>query len=351
VKAHRSLFIYFLFLSSLATAVGQDVTAVKLKSELIKETARQQYTVVKGDTLWDISGQFLKHPWRWPEIWHENSQIENPHLIYPGDLITLKFVGGAPRLTLVRNRNRNLKLSPEIKYLPHVSADEVVPLAVINRFLTYAQFRSFAEVNNAPSILSGVEDQILIGLNDEFYTLATMQDAEYGVFRQEDDYLDPITSEVLGVRLSHLGEARLSRQDEGVATLKAISAKQAFRRGDKILGTQQTILLEKISPRAPVQSIEGHVVAVENMTLFAGRMDIIAINKGKQSGVQVGDILNIFSPRKAVQDDQGSLTIQLLDRRIGLAVVFSIYKKMAYAIVMKAVSPVQAGDILKSPED
>ena len=347
MKAHRSLFIYFLFLSSLATAVGQDVTAAKLESDLIKETARQQYTVVKGDTLWDISGQFLKHPWKWPEIWHENSQIENPHLIYPGDLITLNFVGGAPRLTLTRNLN----LSPEIKYLPHVSADEVVPLAVINRFLTYAQFRSFAEVNNAPSILSGADDQILIGLDDEFYTLATMRDTEYGVFRQEDDYLDPITSDVLGVRLTHLGEARLVRQDEGVATLKAISAKQAFRRGDKILGTQQTILLEKMSPRAPAQSIEGHVLAIENMTLFAGQMDIIAINKGKQSGVQVGDILNIFSQSKAVQDDQGSLTIQLLDRRIGLAVVFSIYKKIAYAIVMKAVSPVQAGDILKSPED
>ncbi|HIG67656.1 MAG TPA: LysM peptidoglycan-binding domain-containing protein [Porticoccaceae bacterium] len=347
MKAHRSLFIYFLFLSSLVTAVGQDVVAAKLESDLIKETARQQYTVVKGDTLWDISGQFLKHPWKWPEIWHENAQIENPHLIYPGDLIILQFVGGAPRLTLVRNR----KLSPEIKYLPHVSANEVVPLAVINRFLTYAQFRSFSEVNTAPSILSGAEDQMLIGLNDEFYTLATMQDAEYGVFRQEDDYLDPITRDVLGVRLSHLGEAHLARQDEGIATLKAISAKQAFPRGDKILGTQQTILLEKISPKAPVQSIEGHVVAVENMTLFAGQMDIIAINKSKQSGVQVGDILNIFSPGKAVQDDQGSLTVQLLDRRIGLAVILSIYKKMAYAIVMKAVSPVQAGDILKSPED
>jgi len=142
VKAHRSLFIYFLFLSSLATAVGQDVTAAKLESDLIKETARQQYTVVKGDTLWDISGQFLKHPWKWPEIWHENSQIENPHLIYPGDLITLNFVGGAPRLTLTRNLN----LSPEIKYLPHVSADEVVPLAVINRLSSNQPFLNLCSI-------------------------------------------------------------------------------------------------------------------------------------------------------------------------------------------------------------
>lgn len=347
MKADRTLFVYFFLISSLAIAVGQDVSAAEAKVELIKAAAPQQYFVVKDDTLWDISGQFLKHPWKWPEIWSENPQIKNPHLIYPGDLITLQFVGGEPRLVLARN----VQLLPEIKYLPHVSAVEMVPLALVSRFLTDNQFRSSAEVDDGPYILAGAEEQILIGPNDDFYVAGSIKDTEYGVFRKGYTYLDPITGEALGMQLTHLGTAELIRQDGEVATLNAISAKQAFRRGDKVLNREKSILPANIYPKAPTQKIKGYIVGVENMTLSAGQMDIIALNQGKRSGVEVGDILDIFKAGRAVQDGQGAKNLQLPDRRIGLVVVFSIYEKMAYAIVMEAASPVQAGDLLKTPGD
>jgi hypothetical protein len=87
------------------------------------------------------------------------------------------------------------------------------------------------------------------------------------------------------------------------------------------------------------------------MTLSAGQMDIGALNQGKRSGVEVGDILDIFKAGRAVQDGQGTKTLQLPDRCIGLVVVFFIYEKIAYAIVMEAASPIQAGDLLKMPGD
>lgn len=245
MKAHRTLFIYFFLISSLAIAVGPDVSAAETKVDLIKAAAPQQYSVVKGDTLWDISGQFLKHPWKWPEIWSENPQIKNPHLIYPGDLIILQFVGGELRLVLVRN----VKLSPEIKYLPHVSAVEMVPLVLVNRFLTDNKFRSSAEVDDGPYILAGAEEQILIGPNDDFYVSGSIKDTEYGAFRKGDTYLDPITGEVLGMQLTHLGTAELIRQDGEVATLNTISAKQAFRRGDKVLNRKKALCRQKSIPK------------------------------------------------------------------------------------------------------
>ena len=71
-----------------------------------------QYTVVKGDTLWDISGKFLTHPWQWPELWSYNSQIKNPHLIYPGDTIYFSMVNGKPQLSLSRSDLPQLKPTP-----------------------------------------------------------------------------------------------------------------------------------------------------------------------------------------------------------------------------------------------
>lgn len=342
------MFVCFFLVSSLAIAAGPDVIKAKENVDLLKAAAPQQYVVVKGDTLWDISGQFLKCPWKWPKIWRENPQIENPHLIYPGDLITLQFVNGDPRLVLVRNRN--VELSPEIKYLPQVSAADVIPLAVVNRFLADNQFRPSSEIDNAPYILSGTEGQILIGANDNFYVFGPIKETGYGVFRKGDAYLDPITGEVLGMQLVHLGAAELVRHDGEIATLNVISGKQAFRRGDKVLEKQQITLPGKIYPKAPAQEVTGYIVGVENLMLSAGQMDIVAINQGKRSGAEIGDILDIFSPGQVVQDSQGTRMIQLPDRRVGLVVVFSIYEKMAYAMVMEAVSPVKLGDILQTPE-
>ena len=55
------------------------ITPLALAEDLLRADHPDRYTVVKGDTLWDISGRFLRSPWRWPEIWHVNQQIANPY--------------------------------------------------------------------------------------------------------------------------------------------------------------------------------------------------------------------------------------------------------------------------------
>ena len=113
---------------------------------LLKTGHPDEYTVKKGDTLWDISGTFLNSPWLWPEIWHVNPHIENPHLIFPGDLIKLIYLDGQPRLTLERtlkmvpgersaSLNGTTKLSPSIRVQQAEDAITAIPLDKIDAFL------------------------------------------------------------------------------------------------------------------------------------------------------------------------------------------------------------------------
>ena len=95
----------------------------------LREGHPDRYTVVRGDTLWDISGKFLRQPWKWPELWHANPQIQNPHLIYPGDTLSLVYVDGQPRLVLNRGESRGtIKLSPKIRSTPIAEAIPTIPL-------------------------------------------------------------------------------------------------------------------------------------------------------------------------------------------------------------------------------
>ena len=96
------------------------------------------YVVQKGDTLWDISSRFLQKPWQWPELWRANPQIENPHLIYPSDIIRLVYIEGQPALVLERGEasrtykaspSTDAKLSPKIRATPLETAIPAINLA------------------------------------------------------------------------------------------------------------------------------------------------------------------------------------------------------------------------------
>lgn len=198
------------------------------------ENVPDKYTVKKGDTLWDISDFFLRDPWLWPEIWYVNPQINNPHLIYPGDIISLVYIDGRPRLTL--ERNRNVKLTPGVKVLPHAEAIPALPLDVINNFLTRNRVVTQEEVDGAPYVVAGYEKRLLSGTADTFYARGQFDDTPaYGLYRIGKPYLDPVTEEELGIRAQDVGSAKLKTVDDDIGTLLATRVVEEVRVGERLL--------------------------------------------------------------------------------------------------------------------
>ena len=146
------------FVTTLIMAMLLSISSVMAEAVLLNKDVPEKYVVKRGDTLWDISGVFLQDPWMWPEIWHANQQIENPHLIYPGDTITLVYIDGVPQLVV--NRSRDLKLSPEIRAMDHAEAISALPLEVIDNFLSKTRVTDDVTLRSAPYVLGGTERRI-----------------------------------------------------------------------------------------------------------------------------------------------------------------------------------------------
>ena len=335
--------------TSFVTTLSFSNESFSNQSVVINQDVPNSYTVVRGDTLWDISAVFLQDPCMWPEIWHANQQIDNPHLIYPGDVISLVYINGVPQLKIVRSRE--VKLSPEIRSLDHDEAISALPLNVISTFLSKTRVTDDATLNGAPYVLGGAERRILVGMSDDFYARGDFaaNRLNYGIYRRGEPYIDPQSGELLGIRAIDIGAARVKALKKDVATLNASRAEGEIRVKDRLLVAEERTLASTFYPRAPETEINGAVMNVEEGVRNAGALDVVAINRGDRDGLQSGDTLAIFKRGELVKDRVVSERIRLPDERIGLLMVFDTYEKMSFALVMEADRQIDLGDLLRNP--
>lgn len=312
--------------------------------------APEQYVVKKGDTLWDISALFLKSPWRWPELWSYNRQIDNPHLIYPGDVLNLVWVDGQPRLVRADGSNGDVKLKPGMRISDLNNAIPAIPLEAIRAFLNSGRVVNNELLEAAPYILAGRDGHILAGVGDQAYARGDFDDNRvFGIFRKGQNYIDPETGELLGIEAKDIGAGKRVDLSEDIATLQINRSREELRQGDRLLPLEDYTYAAQFEPRAPSEDIKGFVIAVETGVKHIGYLDIVVLNKGEREAIKPGDVLAVYKTGELVRDNVNKEMVRLPDTRAGLVMVFRVFDKLSYALVLKARQSLAVGDKIQNP--
>jgi hypothetical protein len=326
----------------------------------LKDDRPDQYKVVKGDTLWDISGRFLEKPWRWPEIWKMNQdEIKNPHLIYPGDVIVLDLSGANPKLRLARgNERETVKLSPTArsedlaaKPVPAISPAGLEPF--LSRPLVIEEYG----LANAPRIVATQEDRVALGAGGKAYVTGITSDKgnRWQIYRPGKALVDPETGHLLGYEATYLGEVRVVTFGE-VSTVEIVKSTQEIVRGDRLVLASETAFPSYV-PHSPQHDVRGRIIAAHEGVAEVGQNAIVAINRGARDGLEVGHVLAILrsghvvqSPRSDGEDPRSVKTaVRLPDERYGVLFVFRTFDRVSYGLVMEVDRPVQLLDLVRNP--
>jgi len=321
--------------------------------ELLREGHPQRYTVMQGDTLWDIAGKFLNQPWQWPHIWHANPQIANPDLIYPGDSLVLGMVNGQPQLFLERGQSRGtVKLSPHVRATPVAEAIPSIPLGAINAFLISNRIVDDASVfDTAPYIVAGNQERVLSGMGDRIYARGQFDPAHtvYGIFRQGKVYTDPQTQEVLGINADNIGGGEVVATEGDIATLNLQRSTAEVRLGDRLFTSEEHAINSTFFPSPPASAIEGRIIDVPRGVTQIGKYDVVTLDKGERDGLEEGNVLAIYKTGETVRDRISGEQVKVPDERAGLVMVFRAYQKLSYGLVLTASRSLAIQDKIRNP--
>ena len=333
----------------------------------LAENAPDTYPVKRGDTLWHISGMFLKSPWRWPELWGMNlDQIHNPHLIYPGQLLVLEKIDGMARLklgTAVGGGGDTVKLSPSIRSeSSESSAIASIPMNQIAPFLTDAMIFDANEMARAPRLVAGEEGHLMLGRGNTIYVTGELGNTRnWQIFREPKALVDPDTKEVLGYEARYVGSAERKQDGESRpgAQTGGLSVPSTFtvtsNREDALIGDRLAPATVRdfapFVPHPPATAVNGKIVSLYGDALSAGSNQIVSLNRGARDGLERGTVLALWHEGAVTRDksvQRGSM-IKLPDERIGIVFVFRVFDRMAYGLVLETTQPSLPGDRVTQP--
>ncbi len=321
-----------------------------LAADAFREDHPERYTVERGDTLWDISERFLVSPWLWPEIWHINPEIENPHLIYPGDSIRMVYVDGDPRLTVERGI-REVRLSPGVREEELDDAITAIPLRALRPFLNRSLAVDEAFFDEAPYIVAGEDERVMASRNDRVYVRRLPDEGAedtYAIVRQGGAYRDPETREVLGVEATYVGEAGITR-DGDPATARVLSSNREVLAGDRLLRMPRRDAQLQFFPKAPESEISGRIIDVLDGVSQIGQFDVVVLNLGEADGLRKGDVLAIYKAGRVVEDHVSRQRITLPEERGGELIVFRTFDRLSYGLVMRSNRHMNVMDLVRNP--
>jgi hypothetical protein len=316
----------------------------------------ERYVVKKGDTLWDISDMFLKDPWFWPEIWYVNPQIANPHLIYPGDVISLVYIDGKPRLIL--ERGNAVRLSPRIREEALDEAIFTVPYEAIKAFLSKPAILDKKTAHEAPYILTTQHGHLVHGAGASVYVRGADfgEGSVYSVMHVGEELRDPETREVLGYDGIYVAEGTIERTGDPATMMLNASAREALN-GDRLIEPADDFPL-RFTPRSPSTEISGHIIGVHDGVSVIGNYQVVALDRGLNDGLELGNVLAVYQSGRVAKDrfaERGFFSrqfpekVQLPNEYSGLLMVFRAFDDMSYGIIVKSISDIHVLDTVQNP--
>lgn len=410
LKACRIKKMPAMFKQTLAVLVAGLLSAAVFAKDLsLRSDHPEQYVVQRGDTLWGISSKFLNSPWYWPEIWQANPQIANPHLIYPGDVVSLVYIDGKPSLRVSRGiAGSSGPTGPKIRTSPLGDAVQTVPLSSVQQYLERPRMLDREDVLAAPYIVALDENRPL-GMNTQVAYVRQLNakvGTRYAIARPNmvyreiparfpwdstnrkrvmnpweregfgklslpsignllwHDWIYERNSELLGYELLEVGNAEVVKVGDP-STVYISYVDQEVRRGDLLIPMIKRPFELDFFPRAPKRVPEGTRILALNEALSAvGANQVIVLNRGEADGLKVGDTLSVFNIGEIIEDEigrsredlryvfrPGKRKVTLPNTYAGIVMVFRSFDKISYALVMEAKLPIRLGAELRMPDE
>jgi LysM domain len=330
---------------------------------VVNPSAPKHYVVKKGDTLWGIASMYLRDPWLWPEVWIINPQIPNPHLIYPGDKLLLAYSGdGRPQVSV--EEPGVVRLDPWLRSEPVESSIPTIPYASIQGFLSHPTVITSEEIRRAPYVLAIRDMHEVAGTGLEVYVsnLDAPENARFNIVHVEEPLRDPDDGKLVGYEGVYTATALIERPGHPAKAQLIDTARETVR-GDRLVSADEETPVN-FELRAPSGDIHGHIIAVIGGTDLIGQFQVVAINRGKRNGLVPGTMLAIDSAGETVADlyrnggatGQASVIdrsfarkVTLPDERTGTLLVFKVFDRVSYGLVVGASDIINRGDVVTNP--
>ncbi len=346
------------------------------------------YVVQKGDTLWDISARFLTKPWLWPEIWQANPQVVNPHLIYPGDVLSLAYLDRVqPQVTLqpgprqaapltgvplaaVEPFLKDLRVVDSVDHLPWVAALEGERLRATSGQLAYARGLESARVGQRYAV---VRPTVRYALPRPSTDLDARGRRIPGSGNLWEHFIVPSARhQTLGFELArvNVGTVRslpAGKVDVATLSLDAQGDGREVRAGDRLVPVETIPYDLQFFPHAPAastQDVDIRVLAITDNFAAGGPRDVIALSVGSAQGADNGTVFSLWRQGRHVNNDMnypqssriddrlvdGAGRLSLPDEFAGRAMVFRTFENVSYALIVDGIKPVHVGYAARHPD-
>ncbi len=315
---------------------------------LVKHNSPTEYLVKKGDTLWDISGVFLRSPWKWPALWENNQQISNPDLIYPNDIIYLRYTNGKPYLSTSLSEQQ--RLSPRIRKTDRFTPIMSIPRVALKSFVEERRIVDTARINKMPYILSAVGLRELISEGDEVFIRGALDPDfnQYDIYRQGKTYGLDNGLATSNTEIIRVGSANVVERQDEISRVDIIKAEGLIRKSDFLVRSQALSLKPLYYLAAAPAGITGKVIAAVNDAYQIARYDGVVIDLGASSTVYAGHVFNVMGARDSVKDPRTNEMVKIGNQKIGELMVVNVFENLSYAIILSATHTISIGDIIET---